>query len=534
MNVPAGANGDTRTSMAVFEDAVREAVTERAGAFADQIASLGRMKYSPFAGDTALFDDAVREALTGPARAFADQIASLGRMKYSPFAGDTALFDDAVREALTGPARAFADQIASLGRMKYSPFAGDTALFDDAIREALTGPAQEFADQISRTSLAWLRSSSGQALEPVVYSDLVHSLMSGSEGSSRSDYEPIRIDGDAPDVEPLPAAMFERFEITIKSLQGLLSELDRLTRRLYPLAVSWRGQGNADWGLHSTLYRAVRSTRSRRRGSMVAPGAWDVSAVPNEGAMVAAEKYLLSEVGSRWRLANLPAVELLAKMQHRGVPTRLVDATRNPLLALWFAVSEQGDADARLFAIAHRPIPQAKAPRTRMLDQAIWADLQPFWFGFESPSERVVGAWGTGTRLREIVPPDYDKRILIQNAVFLLDGLPALTESFLELFNRVAGGNWTPADVASSMSIVLAPSDPSRSVVDDSDPLSLVYSFRIPARLKNVIRATLERTYGLNWETVYPDLEGVTKYLEQNPDWLALGEGGECSASGGS
>jgi hypothetical protein len=51
----------------------------------------------------------------------------------------------------------------------------------------------------------------------------------------------------------------------------------------------------------------------------------------------------------RWGLQRnatdrLSALELLAALQHQGVPTRLLDFTHNAVVALWFAVQERVDS----------------------------------------------------------------------------------------------------------------------------------------------------------------------------------------------
>ena len=42
-------------------------------------------------------------------------------------------------------------------------------------------------------------------------------------------------------------------------------------------------------------------------------------------------------------------INLLAKLQHHGIPTRLLDVTENPLVALFFACQESFEKDGEVF-----------------------------------------------------------------------------------------------------------------------------------------------------------------------------------------
>jgi hypothetical protein len=93
----------------------------------------------------------------------------------------------------------------------------------------------------------------------------------------------------------------------------------------------WRGQAHEGWPLHSGAFRRL----------MVPARSWllDNSAV-TENVMREYETRLLNVA----RLAghgnvgrDLSDLELLARLQHHGAATRLVDFTHNALIALWFA-----------------------------------------------------------------------------------------------------------------------------------------------------------------------------------------------------
>jgi hypothetical protein len=91
----------------------------------------------------------------------------------------------------------------------------------------------------------------------------------------------------------------------------------------------WRGQGNIDWRIDHSAYR--RLTLNKKNIT--------------EQELITYEHSLLKQATHKgYRHQNgriLSDLELMALLQHHGAATRLIDFSRNVLIALWFAVSDE-------------------------------------------------------------------------------------------------------------------------------------------------------------------------------------------------
>jgi FRG domain len=99
----------------------------------------------------------------------------------------------------------------------------------------------------------------------------------------------------------------------------------------------WRGHGNADWPLHPQVFRRDPEHPESR--------------LYKEAALIG---HFVSRAPTRsHRLC--PTVDdyfgWLFLAQHYGLPTRLLDWSENPLIAVYFAVSEHPDDDGCLWAL---------------------------------------------------------------------------------------------------------------------------------------------------------------------------------------
>ena len=75
----------------------------------------------------------------------------------------------------------------------------------------------------------------------------------------------------------------------------------------------------------------------------------DISIFNEERDMIDMAKYKLPDVFHN----DLQPIELLALLQHHGIPTRLLDITENALVALYFACVGSQEADGEVIIFKH-------------------------------------------------------------------------------------------------------------------------------------------------------------------------------------
>ncbi|TFC11087.1 FRG domain-containing protein [Cryobacterium sp. MDB2-33-2] len=314
-----------------------------------------------------------------------------------------------------------------------------------------------------------------------------------------------------------PASYFAHTEGRIESLAQLNVAVAQIAEKNPELRFVWRGARDANWGLHSGLFLALM-----KFNRVTSPGreAKGPQPYPDERQMVEAEATMLEIARTEWRMDDAGPLEILARMQHYGAPTRLIDITKNPYIAAWFATeshSESDERDGRLFAIATSATPlrageSLSESRTRASD--LTASNQPVWHGFTTPQDRESFEWGTGSRRRIWVPPAYDPRIVAQNAGFMLDGVPLTSKAIAPYFKvNSTSTYWTRADILASGSIYAKMSKPRRAVPRNKANLAATFSWRITASAKAEVRDALETMFGYTRATIYPDISALGSYL---------------------
>ena len=292
--------------------------------------------------------------------------------------------------------------------------------------------------------------------------------------------------------------LFGPWETVIESWSDFQSQANELTMRYPERALVWRGARRAEWGVMSSLYRAL----------------FDILGVPpTEDQMNEAELRILDRARHDWRFDGMPALETMAHLQHFGGPTRLLDVSVNPLIALWFAVESRAtdnQTDARLLAfVASSPVHLNRN----------WHGYHLHWHELDSHSARVTAKWGTGLGRRLWMPPAFNSRISSQNAGFLIDGVPIdAPDSGIGRLAPEIEASWTAEEMCHVSSIPLKITQIRRGELPASH--APVFTFRIAADAKKGIRGQLEQRYGYRASSIYSDMSGLAENLRLDPQSL--------------
>lgn len=165
----------------------------------------------------------------------------------------------------------------------------------------------------------------------------------------------------------------------------------------------FRGQANAAHGLSSKLYRDLRE-------GLAAQGIKNFG----EKELAEAERAVIGLARDEGVGRNMSDGQLLAVLQHHGVATRLLDVSKAPLEALFFAVDDHADLDGRLFCFFLHPDSAGATQRLLLSDP----DLP--WHG-SARGRYAKSDWTSTVAL--VDEANLDPRMHAQRGAFLVGGL---------------------------------------------------------------------------------------------------------------
>ena len=166
---------------------------------------------------------------------------------------------------------------------------------------------------------------------------------------------------------------------------------------------AFRGQANAAWRLQSSAYRRLLNKKIKHP---------EVA-----GYLFAGYLYeRVNETMMRFSAhGGQQPLEVMARMQHHGAATGLIDFTESALAALWFACKDEQDKPGKVVAVRlddGEKIQEIKKPKD------IEGSLEKF---FPVEPDKQLWAWRPG---------DGDSRMVTQQSLFIF-GRPDIGEEFI-------------------------------------------------------------------------------------------------------
>lgn len=293
-----------------------------------------------------------------------------------------------------------------------------------------------------------------------------------------------------------PVGWYEPWEFVVNSWEDLLEVagfiVDTDSHNFY-----WRGQGDAKWALTSSLHRQMLKNSLDGREHVL------------ESDVSMEELRIKIAAQMEWRMEDVEDAHFFLKLQHLGRATRLIDVTKSPIIAAWFACEQQSEQskDGRIFAFGMDPNthgkPQILSKATKWPFNKHWADNAE-----TLSAENEFFCWEPGFNL--------DANILAQQSAFILGHTPSKGDYKVNKYPKKPGKTkvfWSPASVVRSTSLHFNFTEAWKRI-DGLWGDRSVYTIRIKARAKGDIIQKARRIAGVTDSTLFPNIEGFKRRLE--------------------
>lgn len=254
----------------------------------------------------------------------------------------------------------------------------------------------------------------------------------------------------------------------------------------------FRGQSNISYGISNSLYRAVRAAKG---------GGERVS----EHDLFQAEQAAIKLLREQGLGRHMTDGQLLMLMQHHLMPTRLIDVSRTPYEALYFAVESAEDTDGVLFLInPHEPIERSEAKLHKV-------DSLP-WEQYVRGTRQATKSWTNQVWLVDHL--SLDARMHAQNGVFLAGGLARRYKGIRYVDARPGATGVITAEVHADVSSYSINWLQSVTASPNTRWGASGWVVRIESGWKRPLRERLKRDKQIWFDSIYPPVDEVSRLVK--------------------
>jgi hypothetical protein len=241
---------------------------------------------------------------------------------------------------------------------------------------------------------------------------------------------------------------------------------------------AWRGMSSADYQLSSSLHR-------------------DLGIAADEAAVHSSESETILKA-HEWglgvtQLGNVDDLQLLADLQHYGVPTRLIDVTSDPMTAVWFACQSPGVDGAIKAGLILAINITSFATRVALPTQRDTREDAENW-----TSSALEAALENGKPFL-VRAAEANPRLASQAGYFITGRVPG-----------------SPTDVFTSLDVPFTPRSTALDLLADragGRPESLPFvAIIVKSHLKRKLLQYLDGTYNKSARTLFPDYAGFREF----------------------
>jgi len=210
---------------------------------------------------------------------------------------------------------------------------------------------------------------------------------------------------------------------------------------------------------------------------------------------------------------DLSMFDVLVRMQHFGMPTRLLDVSQNPLVALYFATEKIGSGDDKSGTVTCYAVPKS---REKFYDSSTVSCLSNL--SNLKPAEK----WELGTVLGTTASADPSKMIEMFNGERVVNKL----SSFIRRERGYFEPRIEPADLVFPQYVHAKKNNPrivaqaGSFIIHGTQCIDIPYNDRIqeykiiiPSEAKQKIRSELD-LIGITESFLFPDLDRATSHVK--------------------